>query len=390
MLERARGRCALTSGYTKYYYAGGDLVAFTRSSGYGQDYGRRYVFKDHLGSTSVIVNGGGTKLWEERFYPYGESRYTYRKDQGGRDIDLQTPMRYTGQRLDEAIGLYYYNARYYDPALGRFAQADTIVPEPGNPRSLNRYSYVGNQPTIYNDPSGNCPWCIAAIGGALVGGGLSWGQQFYANVQTGMSWQDAALTVDVAEIAGSAVAGAIVGGTFGAVGAAGGVAGLGFWSTVGTGAVSNMAAGQASSLIQASVTETIDWLHNRDDFSRIQIIESAKALGFLDTQQLLIDAGSGAVAGGVAYGASAALSKVAQQIGFLDKTLESSPVWTIQFLPDGNLTASTGRSALTIPADVANSYLIIFANEGPERAARWLFNQVRKGAEDYIEDGQDG
>ncbi|MCP4128742.1 MAG: hypothetical protein GY753_17025, partial [Gammaproteobacteria bacterium] len=53
------------SGYTKYYYAGSDLVAFTRSSGYGQDYGRRYVFKDHpstslrtsLGSTSVIVNG---------------------------------------------------------------------------------------------------------------------------------------------------------------------------------------------------------------------------------------------------------------------------------------------------------------------------------------------
>ncbi len=34
-------------GYTKYYYAGGDLLAFNRSSGYGQDYGRRYVFKDH-------------------------------------------------------------------------------------------------------------------------------------------------------------------------------------------------------------------------------------------------------------------------------------------------------------------------------------------------------
>ncbi|MCP4082972.1 MAG: hypothetical protein GY743_22330, partial [Planctomycetaceae bacterium] len=39
-------------GYTKYYYVGGDLVAFNRSSGYGQDYGRRYVFKDHP-STSL-------------------------------------------------------------------------------------------------------------------------------------------------------------------------------------------------------------------------------------------------------------------------------------------------------------------------------------------------
>ncbi len=102
----------------------------------------------------MIINGGGTKLWEERYYPYGESRYTYRKDQGGRDIDLQTAKRYTGQRFDDAIGLYYYNARYYDPALGRFAQADTIVPEPGNPQSLNRYSYVLNNALRYTDPSG--------------------------------------------------------------------------------------------------------------------------------------------------------------------------------------------------------------------------------------------
>jgi|GEM_PF-3192483 len=39
--------------------------------------------------------------------------------------------RFTGQVLDDAAGgLYFYNARYYDPALGRFIQADTIVPQP--------------------------------------------------------------------------------------------------------------------------------------------------------------------------------------------------------------------------------------------------------------------
>ena len=42
-----------------------------------------------------------------------------------------------GQRYDHAIGLYLYNARYYDPALGRFIQPDTIVPNPGDPQSLN-------------------------------------------------------------------------------------------------------------------------------------------------------------------------------------------------------------------------------------------------------------
>ncbi len=40
--------------------------------------------------------------------------------------------RYTGQREDATIGLYFYSARYYDPVLGRFIQADTIVPQPGN------------------------------------------------------------------------------------------------------------------------------------------------------------------------------------------------------------------------------------------------------------------
>ena len=46
-------------------------------------------------------------------------------------------------------------ARFYDPLLGRFLSADTIVPEPGNPQSLNRYSYVYNSPLMYNDPTGH-------------------------------------------------------------------------------------------------------------------------------------------------------------------------------------------------------------------------------------------
>jgi hypothetical protein len=46
-------------------------------------------------------------------------------------------------------------ARYYDPVIGRFIQADTIVPEPGNPQALNRYAYVYNSPLKYADPSGH-------------------------------------------------------------------------------------------------------------------------------------------------------------------------------------------------------------------------------------------
>jgi RHS repeat-associated protein len=66
---------------------------------------------------------------------------------------LPTGYTYTGQ-LDSGLGLMYYRARHYDPLLGRFVQPDTIVPEPGNPQALNRYSYVLNNPLRYTDPTG--------------------------------------------------------------------------------------------------------------------------------------------------------------------------------------------------------------------------------------------
>ena len=45
----------------------------------------------------------------------------------------------------------------YSPVLGRFLSADTIVPSPGNPQDLNRYSYSRNNPLRYRDPSGHVP-----------------------------------------------------------------------------------------------------------------------------------------------------------------------------------------------------------------------------------------
>jgi RHS repeat-associated protein len=51
-------------------------------------------------------------------------------------------------------GIYDYGARWYDPELGRFLQPDSIVPEPFNPQSLNRYSYVMNDPVNRVDPTG--------------------------------------------------------------------------------------------------------------------------------------------------------------------------------------------------------------------------------------------
>jgi len=73
--------------------------------------------------------------------------------------------------------LYFYNARWYDPTLRRFVQADTIVPEPGNPQSLNRYSYVLNNPLVYIDPSGRD---LMIVGG--------WDNKNWANPEEWKEW----------------------------------------------------------------------------------------------------------------------------------------------------------------------------------------------------------
>ena len=50
--------------------------------------------------------------------------------------------------------MYWFRSRWYDSKLGRFAQPDTIVPEPGNPQSLNRYAYANNNALRFSDPTG--------------------------------------------------------------------------------------------------------------------------------------------------------------------------------------------------------------------------------------------
>ena len=67
----------------------------------------------------------------------------------------QTRYDFTGQDSYESdFGLLFYNARFYDPQLGRFAQADTIVP--GGVQGYDRYAYVNNSPLNFVDPSGHC------------------------------------------------------------------------------------------------------------------------------------------------------------------------------------------------------------------------------------------
>jgi RHS repeat-associated protein len=168
-----------TTTVRQYYYADATRVAMRVD---GDLY---WLLGDHLGSTSRVANENGTPLanGEQRYKPWGEKRYPTGAS------GLPTTFRYTGQRQETGLGpsggegLYYYGARWYDPALGRFVQADTIVPKPGSAQAWDRYAYVNNSPLRYTDPSGHredgpCgpgDVCTDTSGGSSGGGSSSGG-----------------------------------------------------------------------------------------------------------------------------------------------------------------------------------------------------------------------
>jgi RHS repeat-associated protein len=120
-----------------------------------------YILGDHLGSSSLTTDKYGNKVSEIRYKPWGEIRsYTETPPANAEDPDYYQMTRYTftGQYSHvTGFGLMFYNARWYDSSLGRFAQADTIVP--GGVQGYDRYAYANNNPVRFNDPSGHSVDC---------------------------------------------------------------------------------------------------------------------------------------------------------------------------------------------------------------------------------------
>jgi len=108
-----------------------------------------FMLSDHLGSTSITTDSSGNVVSQLKYSPWGGVHYT-----SGSSLTNYT---YTGQYSNMAdFGLMFYNARFYDPYLGRFAQADSVVPS--GVQGYDRYAYVNNLPINNTDPTGhrNC------------------------------------------------------------------------------------------------------------------------------------------------------------------------------------------------------------------------------------------
>ena len=123
----------------------------------------RYQHTDHLGSVTALSDEGGQIAAQMAFDPWGQRR-------NGNDwntvwqqwttgmtpvwaqsaIDI-TPRGYTGHEHVDEMGIIHMNGRIYDALLGRFLQADPFVEDT---TTLNRYTYVHNNPLSLTDPSG--------------------------------------------------------------------------------------------------------------------------------------------------------------------------------------------------------------------------------------------
>ena len=117
------------------YHLGAGMEAFRR----GQELS--YYHRDEQLSTVLVTSG------------QGEIRNSYQYDAFGIPLEtteqLNNRIRYTGQQYDELTEQYYLRARYYNPVLGRFMQEDVYQGD-----GLNLYAYCGNNPVVYDDPSG--------------------------------------------------------------------------------------------------------------------------------------------------------------------------------------------------------------------------------------------
>ena len=136
------------------FSANGQAVVQRRQKGDTVD--RFSLHTDHLGNVAAVANSAGVYVTNSYavYEPFGAFNV-----QPTATNPSVSDRGFTGHRQNNTgaydLKLIYMNARYYHPQLGRFVSPDTIVPEPGEPQSYNRYAYSYNNPINYIDPTGH-------------------------------------------------------------------------------------------------------------------------------------------------------------------------------------------------------------------------------------------
>ncbi|MCF6300497.1 MAG: hypothetical protein L3J52_05205, partial [Proteobacteria bacterium] len=164
-----------SNGYIETYkrYIGGLIIDLPTKAASQNIWKYNYQFKDHLGSSHNIITlnvaGIQTESQDMSFDAWGQRRWSNNlniSDINLGDIQFEgliakTTRGYTGHEHLDETGIIHMNGRIYAPHLGRFLQADPIIQAPFSTQSLNRYTYVQNNPLSANDPTGY--WSVDAF-----------------------------------------------------------------------------------------------------------------------------------------------------------------------------------------------------------------------------------
>jgi RHS repeat-associated protein len=138
-----------------------------------------YLTNDHLGSPRITTDTTGKIVSRRDFMPFGEEipRANYGND--------SVRQKFTGYERDSEIEEDYAQARYYNYKIGRFNSVDPLMASADiiNPQTLNRYAYVGNNPTNITDPTGEqwgvngntIQWFDGALGAGFTAYNLLYG-----------------------------------------------------------------------------------------------------------------------------------------------------------------------------------------------------------------------
>jgi RHS repeat-associated protein len=165
--DAAEGLPLLLTDSTNSYIYGSEGTPVEQVSRVGSEETVHYLHHDQQGSTRMLTGSGGSAEGTFTYGVYGTLT--------GATGAATTPLGYGGQYTNSDTGLQYLRTRSYEPATGQFTSIDPLAPATREP-----YSYVGDNPLSYSDPSGATAVAVglgglAGGGGAEAGGGAALG-----------------------------------------------------------------------------------------------------------------------------------------------------------------------------------------------------------------------
>jgi RHS repeat-associated protein len=101
-----------------------------------------FYLRNIQGDITGLVDPSGAEVVSYQYNTWGE--LVSISGSLAETVGEKNPYRYRGYRYDSETGLYYLNARYYNPEWKRFLNADTFGEEVGDLLSHNVFAYVKN------------------------------------------------------------------------------------------------------------------------------------------------------------------------------------------------------------------------------------------------------